>query len=50
MSGWEQGNAALRRQVVEPLGWSGPVFEIVSGEGCDLLCRNVTSFLEEQAR
>jgi len=47
----EQDRATRRDRVVEGLDWRGPVFEIsaVSGEGCDLLCRNVMSFLEEQA-
>ncbi|MGA8260313.1 MAG: GTPase ObgE [Arenicellales bacterium] len=46
-----ESRAERPRRLVDALGWAGPVFEVsaVSGEGCELLCRQVMTFLEGEA-
>ena len=44
----ETRRRAMTNEIVDQLGWHGPVFPIsaISGQGCEHLCQEVMTYLE----
>ena len=43
-----QDRQVITKELIEQLGWEGPVFSIsaITGEGCDTVCQEVMTYLE----